>query len=306
MADRILVSVITVSYNSSRFIRETIDSILAQQYDHFEYLICDDRSNDGTWEIINEYKDSRIRAYRNETNLGEYANRNKGVSLAKGGYLIFIDGDDLMYPHALSVFVQYAVQFPECGILIARDWDDRIKCPYKLSPQELYRFAFFEGTILQNFTKLLFKTAVIKAEPFPLNIRSADSYMQLKIAQKYPVLIIPDGLTWWRRRTGNATSALMGNSKIIAETTNYDIELLGENCPLSAEDIERAKTNIYGIFLRLLFWLVVKGKFSEALFLKERVKVPSNYFKSFFIPRKMGIYQHVTGDDPLHTPPSIG
>jgi glycosyltransferase involved in cell wall biosynthesis len=305
MNDNILVSIITVSYNSAKYIRETIDSVLAQQYRNFEYIICDDRSNDNTWEIISEYKDERIKAYKNEDNLGEYPNRNKAISLASGEYLIFIDGDDVMYPHALTSFVNYAQQFPECAILIARDWDERIIYPYKMTPRELYIFSFFEGNILRNFTKLLFKASVIKHEPFPKGVKTGDSYIQLKIAQKHPLLIIPDGLTWWRRRAGNATSTLMRDSKLYAETIDYDLELLGENCPLLPEEVEQAKVNIYGIYLRLLFWLAIKWRFGEIAFLRKHVKVPSSYLRSFFIKRKMGLPFNISGDSPLHTLPSV-
>ena len=298
----ILVSVITVAYNSSKYIRETIESVLEQDYKNFEYIIIDDCSIDNTWNIIDEYRDACIKSYRNETNLGEYANRNKGIRLATGKYLIFIDGDDVMYPHALTIFLSYAEKFPECAVLIAKNWAYWIKCPYKVSPADFFRFEYFDKSILDNFSKLLFKTAILKAEPFPQNLRLGDSYILLKICQTNPAVIIPDGLTWWRRRSGNATSQLLANSKHYAEKTKFYLELLNENCPLSVKEIEEAKINVYGIYLRLLFWQFAKGKFSEVIFLQRQIKVPLNYLHSFFIPRKSGVFKDATGDNPLHTP----
>src|SRR5438105_4541179 len=99
-----LVTVITVTYNSAAYVRDAIESVLAQTYDNIEYIIGDDYSTDNTWQIIREYKDERIRAYRNEKNLGEYPNRNKAISLATGKYLIFIDGDDILYPHGIAYY----------------------------------------------------------------------------------------------------------------------------------------------------------------------------------------------------------
>jgi len=301
MAEQLLVSIITVSYNSSQFIRETIESVLAQQYNYFEYIICDDRSSDGTWDIINEYHDPRIRAYYNETNLGEYANRNKGISLAKGQYLIFIDGDDTMYPHALTTFLYYALTFPDCAMLIAKDWDHRIKCPYKMSPIDFCGFVYYGNDILANFTKLFFKTDAIKDFPFPPKIKTGDAYIQLKIGQKYPSLIIPDGLTWWRRRQGNASSIISSNYKIHAETTRYYFESLDENCPLSATMVEEVKANMYGIFLRMIFWLFLKGEFADAFYLTKEIHVPKKYVKYFFVKRKVSEFSKITGDSPLHT-----
>ena len=88
-----LVTVITVTYNSSLYIRDAIESVLTQPYPNFEYIIADDCSTDNTWDIINEYKDSRIKKYRNETNLKEYPNRNKAVTMASGDYVVFVDGE---------------------------------------------------------------------------------------------------------------------------------------------------------------------------------------------------------------------
>src|SRR5689334_22638231 len=88
-----LVTIAMVTYNSGRFVREAIESALAQDCDDFELLVCDDFSTDGTWEIVKGFSDRRIRALRNDTNLGEYLNRNKALGLARGKYLMYLDGD---------------------------------------------------------------------------------------------------------------------------------------------------------------------------------------------------------------------
>lgn len=295
------VSVITIAYNSSKFIKETIASILDQEYINFEILIGDDCSTDDTWDVIQQFKDQRIRSFRNEKNIGEYSNRNRCVQLAKGEYLIFIDGDDIMYPHALKTFIHYASVFPECAIIIARDWDYRIRYPYKLSPADFYRFEYFDASILGNFSKILFKTSIIKKEPFPVNIKTGDTYIQMKLCQKYPALIIPDGLTWWRRRLGNATQELFRNYRYHAETINYRLELLTNNCPLSALEIEIAKRNIYGFYMRMLIRLFLKLEIQDAIYLIKRIKVPKRYLKSIFYARKVALFKHITGDQPFHS-----
>ena len=93
-----LFTVATITYNSSRWVRQAIESVLASSYTDFEYIISDDCSTDDTWDIIQEYKDGRIKAWRNQTNIGEYPNRNIVLRQAKGKYFLFIDGDDLTYP----------------------------------------------------------------------------------------------------------------------------------------------------------------------------------------------------------------
>ena len=148
----------------------------------------------------------------------------------------------------------------------------------------------------------MFTTEVIKQTPFPNDVRLGDTYIQLKIGQTHSAVIIPDGLTWWRRRSGNATSRVMGDSKYNAEMTNFYLELLDDNCPLSVAEIEEAKINQYGIYLRLLFWLIIKGKFNDFIFLRKRVHIPRKYLKSFFVPRKKGVFNEASGDNPLNTP----
>src|SRR3982751_5861505 len=91
-----VATIAMVTYNSARYLRDAIDSVLAQDFADFELLICDDGSHDGTVEIVGGYDDPRIRFVQNETNLGEYLNRNKALSLAQGRYLMFLDGDDYL------------------------------------------------------------------------------------------------------------------------------------------------------------------------------------------------------------------
>ena len=83
------ITVITVTYNSAKFVKQTIESVLAQSYKNLEYIIIDDCSTDNTWQLIQQYKDSRIIAFKNETNLREYSNRNKAIEIDKKGGILF-------------------------------------------------------------------------------------------------------------------------------------------------------------------------------------------------------------------------
>jgi glycosyltransferase involved in cell wall biosynthesis len=300
--EKILFSVITISYNSSPYIKQTIESVLAQSYQGFEYIICDDCSKDNSWKIIESYTDTRIRKFRNDTNIGEYANRTRAIQQATGRYVIFIDGDDYIYPNALDVFAYYVGMFPESAMFFSREWDHRILYPYKADPVNIYRFEFLDGGIIGgNFTKVLFKREVLAAYSFPANIRSGDTYIQLKIAQKFAGVAIPEGLTWWRRRKGNATENLFRDERHLAETINYRIALLNEDCPLPEAEIEQAKVIIYGLFLRELVRMIMRFKWSLVLFLVKRVHVPSKYYKCIFTPARLNYFNMVIGDEPLHT-----
>ena len=90
------VSVILISYNHEKFIREAIESVLNQTFTDFELIIWDDASSDDSWAIINSYNDSRIKAFLNdETRRGIYG-INKAISeVASGEYLAIHHSDDV-------------------------------------------------------------------------------------------------------------------------------------------------------------------------------------------------------------------
>ena len=104
-------SVIMPAYNSTAFLPQALDSLLNQTTDDFEVVIVNDGSTDNTQEIIDAYcgRDPRIRCFTQE-NAGVSAARNKGLSLAKGDYVTFLDADDYYAPDTLAAFMNRAAQ----------------------------------------------------------------------------------------------------------------------------------------------------------------------------------------------------
>lgn len=100
-----LVSVIMPAYNSSKFIGESIESVINQTYPNWELLIVDDCSKDNTWDIICNYakSDKRIKVFKNENNSGQVFSRNKALKIANGKYIAFLDSDDLWKEHKLEI-----------------------------------------------------------------------------------------------------------------------------------------------------------------------------------------------------------
>ena len=91
-----MFSVITVCYNASTTIRETIASILGQTYRDLEYIVVDGKSSDGTVEILQGIADARMR-FVSEKDTGIFNAMNKGLKMASGDYLIFLGADDVFY-----------------------------------------------------------------------------------------------------------------------------------------------------------------------------------------------------------------
>lgn len=89
------VSVVLPVYNSSKYLSESISSILNQTYDDFEFLIIDDGSTDNSGDIVNTFKDKRILFYQNEQNLGLVTTLNKAIDLVDSEYILRLDADDI-------------------------------------------------------------------------------------------------------------------------------------------------------------------------------------------------------------------
>jgi len=104
-----LVSIITPSYNSSRFISQTVESVLSQTYKNWEMIIVDDLSPDNSNEIIEEYikKDSQIKLIKLEKNSGPAVARNRAIEEAKGRFIAFLDADDLWHPEKLEKQISF-------------------------------------------------------------------------------------------------------------------------------------------------------------------------------------------------------
>lgn len=99
-----LVSIITPSYNSAKYIAETIQSVQNQTYTNWEMIIVDDCSTDNTEQIIYEIQltDSRIHFFKLDQNSGSGVARNKGIEHASGNYMTFIDSDDIWFSNFIK------------------------------------------------------------------------------------------------------------------------------------------------------------------------------------------------------------
>lgn len=99
-----LVSIVMPAYNCEKYVVEAINSILAQTYRNWELLVLDDGSKDNTLRIIEEFSqnDSRIKALPNGKNMGVSATRNRGIELASGEWIAFLDSDDMWEPEKLE------------------------------------------------------------------------------------------------------------------------------------------------------------------------------------------------------------
>jgi GT2 family glycosyltransferase len=114
-------SIIVTSHNQADYIRNAVDSALAQSHDSVEIIVVDDASLDGSQRILDGYGDA-IQLIKLQKNVGASRARNVGIQMAKGNFLVFLDGDDALLPWALTVYNEVVERERPHIILSTMQW----------------------------------------------------------------------------------------------------------------------------------------------------------------------------------------
>jgi glycosyltransferase involved in cell wall biosynthesis len=233
-----LVSVLMTVYNRGKYLEAAISSVLASSFMEFELIIVDDCSDDNSREIALKYasKDHRIKFYQNEQNLGDYHNRNKAASYATGKYLKYVDADDLIYPWCLEVWVREMEKYPSAGFSLESVLNDTDKpLPELLDPYEAYLRNFFQYHFLHKApTSSMIRTDIFrKHNGFSGKRMVGDMEFWLKLSAHENVLIVPNGLTWYRKHDAQESVLLRGSSLTRFLYLEVALESMNDSaCPL--------------------------------------------------------------------------
>lgn len=183
-----LVSVIMPMHNSASFLREAIDSVLAQTYTNWELLIVDDASTDNSLVLANEFAktDNRIKVIRNEHSIGmPSAPRNVGIKLSKGRFIAFLDSDDIWFPQKLE---QQLPLFEDRRVAIAYANYEKIdeysnrKQRLVNAPDHSTYSSLLKGNVIGNLTGVYDRSKV--GTEFIRNTHHEDYAMWLAILKK--------------------------------------------------------------------------------------------------------------------------
>lgn len=222
-----LISVLMTAYNREKYIADAIESVLASTYTRFELIIVDDCSTDNTVLIARNFerKDSRIRVFVNEKNLGDYPNRNRAASYAKGEFLLYLDSDDKIYKEGLERCINVMLAFPDASFgmrLFNKECE-----PFEINSEEVIQKHFFESSILTigpggTILKKAFFDAIGQ---YPVKYGPAnDMYFNLKAACQTKMVLIPFEYMFYRRHEGqeinNRFSYLYNNYLYLKDALN--------------------------------------------------------------------------------------
>jgi glycosyltransferase involved in cell wall biosynthesis len=285
-----LVSVLMTTYNREKYLAQAVDSVLASTYANFELIIVDDQSKDSSLSIAREFakKDARVRAILNEKNLGDYPNRNKAASLAKGKYLKYVDADDLIYPTGLEVLVNGMERFPEAGFGLGSLPQDKFRIfPFMLTPEEAYQRHYFKEQLFHKAPL----SAIIRRDVFDAvggftgRRYLGDFEMWHILAARYPVVLMPHGIVWYREHEEQEMQNNRTDFTIPFKYLQCAEEMINRpECPLSADDRRKALEKLHWNQARYI--LGVGKNHSRKIMQELRKQTPFSYFQLLLLARK--------------------
>lgn len=213
------ISIITVCFNSAKTIRDTIESVLSQDYPEIEYIVVDGGSNDGTIEIVSEYQ-SKIASYVSEKDRGIYDAMNKGISLASGDIIGILNSDDTyMSVKTISELMQVMSQkktdciFADLIVVDPKNMNKVLRY-YDSSKFRTNRFRF--GWMPAHPTFFVKRSVYERVGLFSLKYQiSADYEMLIRIlhVNQYTYAYLPKPVV--RMRAGGTSSASLSRNWIL-------------------------------------------------------------------------------------------
>lgn len=218
------ISVIIPFYNNSSWLKEAIESVFHQTYKNLEIIVVNDGSSEDLKELINFYK-GKIH-YCIKENGGAASARNLGITLSTGDYISFLDSDDIWLPNKLEEQISFMeknnYKWSHSDYYIFNDKDSRvkyIKCLFKDNIIPLCLVwnpiatpsVTIESSVLKNDKRLCFAEWRNVGE---------DSYLWLKLGEKYPLGYLPKALIKVRMRGDNTSRQAIMQMKYRGETYN--------------------------------------------------------------------------------------
>ena len=229
MTEQIKISIITASYNYEDYIKETIESIIAQTYQNWELIIVDDGSKDNSVNVIKEYckKDSRIKLcqHDNGVNKGLSETIKLGIKSAKGEWIVFVESDDTITPDYLekklnivSKYNNVEFIFNDINMFGEQEAIDEYERYFKKQKKLLRKIKFPSDLIklfkhnnlnpIPTFSCVMVKKAVIENIDFDSPIKKAlDLYIWFQVA-KNKFYYIDEKLTNWRMHKSSYINAV--------------------------------------------------------------------------------------------------
>lgn len=238
------VSVVLAVYNHEKYVGQTMESVLGQTYQDWEFIIIDDCSTDGSVNVVRQYEDERIRFYPAEKNQGSVLTFNELLRKAKGEYVAIIGSDDVWYENKLQEQVDFMERHGEVGVCFSQAelmdengilYSSREKCDCDVdifrkencTRAQSFRHFFENGNYFCHSSSLVRRRVIQEIGEFSPGFRQTHDYdYWVRVLQKYPVYLLPKSLVKYRRvRTGNE-SVSAGNQQNAIRVINESQDIV--------------------------------------------------------------------------------
>lgn len=255
-----LISVLMPVYNGEKYLREAIDSVLAQTYSNFELLLINDGSIDSSKEIILSYTDPRIRYIENEQNLKLIATLNKGIDLAKGEYIARMDADDYCSPKRFEkqmAFLQKHSDIDFCSVwgnVVTEDGREIGKLKGIDAPELINCSLFFTNPI--NHPGLLCRTQILKTNKYKNCTHAEDMELWITLRdQGYKMANIPKLLYTYRWYESNVS-----NTHSVEQKDNKKLLLKRQLEDFFSRTISEEELDLHQLSFELYRWEKKNGR----------------------------------------------
>lgn len=242
--DNPLVSILIPCWGCKSYIGEAIRSALAQDYKPLEIIVVEDCGTDGTYEEAMKFSDQRLRVFRNEKNLGQFANKNRCLEFAGGEFVKYLDGDDVLEPNCVSVLVAaWQAYGKSMGLILARfsiinehgkllaiphEWGVSGRCNGKRVLEAVIRMRQSGSRFGNPSSHLIKRNTLQQVGCFPNDHSwSGDWETFLKLLCATDVVFIPNVLARYRRQpqsvghTRKAALAVEDNILMVERLTRF-------------------------------------------------------------------------------------
>ena len=249
-----MVSIITPSYNTARFIGDTIRCVLAQTYTDWEMIIVDDCSTDDTDAVVAGFSDLRIRYLKNEKNSGAAVSRNRALREAKGKWIAFLDSDDLWEPDKLEKQIRF-MEEKGCHFSYTnyREIDDDGNSLGTLwtGPKKISKFLMYSFNYMGCLTVMYDREYVGLVQIADLKKRN-DYAMWVKVVKKCPAYLLDEALAIYRVR---GAGSIMDRSKgpLARLKFNYYMWKTGEEMNAVAAFFWTGMNLVFGALKKVIF-----------------------------------------------------
>ena len=250
-----LVSIITPSYNTGKYIAETIESVLAQSYTNWELLIVDDCSTDDTDDVVAQLLgDSRIKYIKNSENSGAAESRNRALREAKGKWIAFLDSDDLWEPFKLEKQIAFmkdnGYHFSYTNYIEIEENSKpngkAVTGPKRITKSGMYNYCWMGCLTVMYDAEAM---GLIQIE----NIRKNNDYaMWLKACKKADCYLLDEVLAKYRKRSGSISNH--GYTKLIK--WHYRLYRIAEHKNPISSAILTIRNLFFGTLKKIMY---VKG-----------------------------------------------